>query len=218
MAVSIQVSESDKQQMIQMRANGKTGKEIAREFGLSQSWVCYKLKEWGAPKAKHYRQVVLSSEVKKKVISMYQSGMSVHAVGDRIGRSGDFVHERLKKWGIPLRPPANKLSGADSYCWKDHLTEEDRENNRNYIYHWAKAVIKRDGEKCKLCNREGKLTAHHLFCYAEYPELRVDINNGITLCHKCHYDFHINFMGGWTKPCTPIDMLNYIMTGRLKNV
>lgn len=33
---------------------------------------------------------------------------------------------------------------------------------------------------------EGKLEAHHILSWKDYPELRYDINNGITLCHAHH--------------------------------
>jgi NUMOD3 motif-containing protein len=32
----------------------------------------------------------------------------------------------------------------------------------------------------------GRLEAHHILNWREYPELRYDINNGITLCHAHH--------------------------------
>jgi len=36
----------------------------------------------------------------------------------------------------------------------------------------------------------GKLNAHHIENFAQYPELRCAINNGITFCIDCHRDFH----------------------------
>jgi hypothetical protein len=32
----------------------------------------------------------------------------------------------------------------------------------------------------------GKIEAHHILRWKDYPELRYDINNGITLCHFHH--------------------------------
>jgi len=52
---------------------------------------------------------------------------------------------------------------------------------------WRKVVYKRDNWTCQRCFKKGgKIEAHHIKRFSEYPELRVDINNGITLCHNCH--------------------------------
>jgi len=53
---------------------------------------------------------------------------------------------------------------------------------------WRKDVLKRDNNKCKINNKDckGRLEVHHILSYTNYPELRYDINNGITLCHAHH--------------------------------
>lgn len=68
---------------------------------------------------------------------------------------------------------------------------ETAKKRNNYAYRqWRDAVIKRDSEKCQLCGSSNKLVAHHIKPFATYPELRLDINNGITLCEKCHMRLH----------------------------
>lgn len=49
-------------------------------------------------------------------------------------------------------------------------------------------VKKRDNWKCKLLssNCKGRLEAHHIFNWVDYPELRYVVNNGITLCAFHH--------------------------------
>jgi hypothetical protein len=52
---------------------------------------------------------------------------------------------------------------------------------------WRLAVYQKDNYTCQKCGQcGGKLEAHHIKGYFECPELRFDINNGITLCKECH--------------------------------
>ena len=57
---------------------------------------------------------------------------------------------------------------------------------------WYKKVFIRDNYTCKHCGKRGKgnLNAHHLESYSDNEELRYNIDNGITLCEKCHKNFH----------------------------
>jgi len=57
---------------------------------------------------------------------------------------------------------------------------------------WRRSVFKRDNWTCQICgarNGNGKkiiLNADHIKRFADYPELRFDLDNGRTLCVECH--------------------------------
>lgn len=55
---------------------------------------------------------------------------------------------------------------------------------------WSISVQERDGYKCVECGSRFKLQAHHIQPKSKYPELRHDLNNGITLCILCHAEKH----------------------------
>ena len=59
-------------------------------------------------------------------------------------------------------------------------------NMPEYI-EWRNAVYERDDYICQDCGAAGgKLNAHHIKEWSLHPELRFDVDNGITLCFDCH--------------------------------
>ena len=59
---------------------------------------------------------------------------------------------------------------------------------------FRKKVFERDNYTCDLCGKgSNRLNAHHLNSYNLYPEQAFDIDNGITLCQKCHKAYHHKF-------------------------
>ena len=94
---------------------------------------------------------------------------------------------RCKKCGL------EKISGKNNYNYNCNLTNEDRINKRDYSgYHkWRRGVYSKDDYTCQKCSQRGVfLNAHHIENYSSNKELRIDIDNGITLCKGCHKEFH----------------------------
>jgi len=53
---------------------------------------------------------------------------------------------------------------------------------------WSKSVMERDHYTCRWCGRKGgDLHAHHVRPFRDFPELRWELSNGITLCKPCHF-------------------------------
>jgi predicted restriction endonuclease len=74
----------------------------------------------------------------------------------------------------------------------DKERREALEGRRSEEYKaWRKAVFERDNYTCQICESHGcKLNAHHIKSYAYHPQLRTDIENGVTLCVPCHKLMH----------------------------
>jgi len=88
----------------------------------------------------------------------------------------------------------------NNVLWNPDITDEQRVLQRKTYLdaRFKKGVKARDSNTCKICGEtKGTIVAHHLMSYTEYPEFRYDIDNGVTLCEKCHIDFHEKF--GWGK-------------------
>jgi 5-methylcytosine-specific restriction endonuclease McrA len=89
----------------------------------------------------------------------------------------------------------HRLRNGDlSGHWKGGVSPIHNKIRGSYEYReWEKKVFVRDNYTCqRMCGeiRKGKLTAHHLQNFAEWPELRMVVENGITLCRPCHKKFH----------------------------
>lgn len=60
-------------------------------------------------------------------------------------------------------------------------------NYKDEAYRRARlAALRRDGHKCKRCGATRKIQVHHIRRWADYPSLRCDVNNLISLCKNCH--------------------------------
>ena len=74
-------------------------------------------------------------------------------------------------------------------AWQTDLTyARQRVSNTSLIRAWRMAVLKRDNNMCRVCGAQEKLTVHHIRPVRDVINtlLIYDINNGITLCKKCH--------------------------------
>lgn len=83
--------------------------------------------------------------------------------------------------------------GSKSYLWKGGITEENHKLRTSFEYrNWKKEVFERDDFTCQICNQIGtNLEAHHIKQFALYPELRFEIDNGVTLCKNCHKEIDV---------------------------
>lgn len=61
---------------------------------------------------------------------------------------------------------------------------------------WRKEVYERDNYTCQKCkmkrisSSQPSLNAHHIYNFSSNEKLRTELSNGITLCEKCHNEFH----------------------------
>lgn len=84
--------------------------------------------------------------------------------------------------------------GPEIHNWKGGSVGKNQVERRRFAYReWREAVFARDNWTCQDCGERGVyLHAHHMFTFAEYPEHRYEVWNGITLCRSCHAKIHPN--------------------------
>ena len=116
------------------------------------------------------------SEIGKRNIKLAHKGLPSNAKG--------------KHWKINDTSRMKGRIGAKHPRWVADRTQLAKRQERNDTAYkdWRRNVWIRDNFKCKISNKDcaGRIEAHHILSWKDYPELRYEINNGITLCHAHH--------------------------------
>jgi 5-methylcytosine-specific restriction endonuclease McrA len=86
-----------------------------------------------------------------------------------------------------------KIRGKSNPNWRGGVSEEyrlARTSEKNSTF--RKSVFSRDAYTCRRCgdSKSGKFVAHHILNFSNHPKLRFCVDNGVTLCRKCHVLFH----------------------------
>ena len=85
-----------------------------------------------------------------------------------------------------------QFRGEKHWNWKgNNIRENQRIRGSLECKLWRKAIFEKDNFTCqKYGIRGGNLVVHHINNFADFPELRLAIDNGITLSEKAHKEFH----------------------------
>jgi len=124
-------------------------------------------------------------------------------------KAGKTRSERMMLGLIPKPPRVTpetsrkiglKMRGENHWHWiADRSKVKPCGNNASYrplIGTWRRDVLLRDEYICQICHdKNGRLIAHHIASWADFPDKRYDINNGMTVCTDCHTFIH-NYTGG----------------------
>lgn len=80
-------------------------------------------------------------------------------------------------------------SGENSHLWKGGVSNQNELQRKSTEYkQWRKNVFERDLYTCQDCKKiGGRLHADHIKPFSIFKELRFNLDNGRTLCVKCHY-------------------------------
>lgn len=138
----------------------------------------------------------LSPEHRLKVIKtlkpIRKGGTYEEAFGTEIAKQ---MREKMSLAKTGRKMPWNSVPDRveeKSPRWIKDRTQVIGRHNRSFhdtaIKQWKKEVHLRDKYKCRMENNEcsGRLEAHHILTWKDYPKLRYIITNGISLCHAHH--------------------------------
>jgi len=92
------------------------------------------------------------------------------------------------------RKNSESHKGSKCHFYKGGVSKLKRYKHYNNLDYkiWREDVFKRDNYTCQRCGIRSKkgtkvvLHPHHIKSYTYYPEIRYDIDNGLTLCVQCH--------------------------------
>ena len=106
--------------------------------------------------------------------------------------AGDYLRGNIMKRPIYRNNSPSKLRiyNKNRHKYMANILNITVHQYHNKISKWSKEVRARDKQKCVWCNETYGLVAHHIWHKLYCPESALDIDNGITLCHKCHMFQH----------------------------
>ena len=102
------------------------------------------------------------------------------------------------KMPLAIREKLSEMKkGKNGSNWKGGISKENERIRRGIEFRlWREVVFTKDDFTCQKYKTKGcEIHPHHIKNFADYPELRFDVNNGITLSEKAHIEFHKKY--GW---------------------
>lgn len=133
-----------------------------------------------------WNKKVSKSNIGKKMSNIARTKMS-------LARKGKVSNSRGKHWKLSEEIKKRIGDAVRNRPKKDRnllkrYGDANRDRRSSAYSYWRLEVFKRDNYKCKMgnCDCRGKIIAHHILSYTKFPELRFNINNGITLCQFHH--------------------------------
>jgi len=106
-------------------------------------------------------------------------------------------YNKTREWTDEMRDKISRAHlgrwrGEHGTNWRGGITESNMliRNSTEYR-NWRLSVFRRDHFACVWCgDRKSGIEADHILPFSDHPELRLDINNGRTLCIPCHEKRH----------------------------
>ena len=127
--------------------------------------------------------IPMSKEQKEKLSKIKTGTHRTEATKEKIGITMKKIWHTIER---------NLPRGEKHHNWKGGISKINdviRHSIEGHI--WRNSVFARDGYICQKTGiKGGILVAHHIQNFAQYPELRFAIDNGITLSKKAHKEFH----------------------------
>lgn len=173
----------------------KYGSHQEMYFSSNEKRVATNISRYGT------ENVFGSSEIKKRIVNTNLSRYGVAYTQQSENVRNKTIRTCMEKYGVENYVELFKgtFIGENSPVWKGGAEASRVERATHEYIIWRASVFNRDRYTCCICGarngngEEVELHAHHINNWADYPEDRYRVDNGITLCSKCHYGFHSKY-------------------------
>lgn len=185
----------------------KYSRDISKETGINDRTIRWYFKKYNliVPKGKSKQSWSkgLKASEDERIKRFCEAGHKA-----RRGKSSwikgkhhsEKTKRKLSKWLKKNLTEAQKKgldrTGCVPWNFKGNKDWENQKIRHSKEYDkWRKKVYKRDKWLCQICKKHcGRrdIVAHHKKEFSKHIKLRFDVNNGITLCRKCHFLLHQN--------------------------
>lgn len=157
------------EEMFQRYLAGEGATPLAEEYGTS--WVTFAR----ALDRRGIKRRTVGDECRKRIPAMNELNKILHSD---------------EEWCKRMSAKLQGITPAEWVGFK-RTRSKDRIGLTPEWRAWRTAVYERDKHRCVLCRKHKKelrapLEPHHILRQKDYPHLRFDVNNGVTLCRPCH--------------------------------
>lgn len=176
----------------------KLKKVNLEKYGVESLLCIKKVREQGMLDKYGYTNPSLDPNWKEKYKKICQEKYGVDNVFQLDEIKEKSKQTSIERYGVPYH--FQNEEEKDKWCREDKNPtwnggtsfKNKRLDKDKLLTKWRNEVYQRDHFICQICHKhsENGLNAHHLNGWNCFENQRYDVDNGITLCKKCHMNFH----------------------------
>jgi len=126
--------------------------------------------------------------IQDKIIECEANKAECERIIEKLMIIRSMFNEEINKYLIVIEANRNRYDSKLGTLRKaQNIIEDPYEPSKNG---WKDMVLLRDRYTCQKCGTTEDLTVHHIIPKSQSEGLKWVSSNGITLCDKCHKEWH----------------------------